>query len=112
MTTPSSERNTRARTPEEQRELMSNALVVNRSDSRCGACGEGANPNERTHSRILNWGDKGPGCGAVWTHVTSDYTNMELHVGRDPRWADLIWFEQWPHLEAPARGHDHQDTAA
>lgn len=58
-------------------------LVINPSHSWCGNCGKGANPRAERHDRILCYGDESgrPGCGAVWTHVTSDYQSIDrLHV--------------------------------
>lgn len=48
-------------------------LVINRSDSRCGSCGKSALPDEITHDTSPGYGDRPPGCGALFTHVTSEY---------------------------------------
>lgn len=49
-------------------------LHVGRSSSRCGACGKGADPHELRHRTILQYAPSpGPGCDAIFTHVSSDY---------------------------------------
>ena len=50
-------------------------LYVGRTSSTCGACGKGADPHELRHSTILRYapGDPGPGCGALFTDVASEY---------------------------------------
>lgn len=75
--------------------MLATALVVNRSDSRCGACGKGANPNDTKHTRILSWGDKGAGCDVTWTHVTSDYAGGGIEEAIQADWPHLVWFPQF-----------------
>lgn len=40
-------------------------LIVNNSDSRCANCGEGADPDEKTHKTVMGWGKPydHDGCG-------------------------------------------------
>jgi len=51
-------------------------LYINKSESRCGACGKGADPYEESHITLLGWfavNDKMKGCGATFDAVASDY---------------------------------------
>jgi hypothetical protein len=51
-------------------------LYINKSESRCGACNKGCDPNEESHITLLGWAavnDKMQGCGAEYTAVSSDY---------------------------------------
>ena len=52
-------------------------LYINVSDSRCGACGKNADPNENAH---LNERMAGEGCGAVYTGLASHYAGFERHL--------------------------------
>lgn len=71
------------------------ALIINRFDSKCGACGKGADPREEAHETQLGYGEHPPeGCGIRWRFVTSDYTNME--EGVSAMRPDLEWFARWP----------------
>lgn len=63
-------------------------LIINLSDSQCGACGKSADPYEDSHVSILGY-HPGPGCGAVYTHVTSHYMGVSERV-KEMR-PDLIW---------------------
>jgi hypothetical protein len=54
-------------------------LYINKSESRCGNCGKGADPYEESHITLLGWfatNDKMHGCGAVFDMVDSDYVGM------------------------------------
>lgn len=57
-------------------------LEVSGWSSRCGACRRGASPEEKAHDTIREYGpDNGkPGCGAVFTHITSEYTGIALRL--------------------------------
>jgi hypothetical protein len=66
-------------------------LVINRSDSKCGACGRGADPHERSHDTILEWGDKGAGCGVLWRHLDSDYRGAGIPEAAMAMRPDLTW---------------------
>lgn len=51
-------------------------LIIGDFYSRCGVCGDGADPTEREHRTVLGGspaGMTGPGvgCGVTWTHVTA-----------------------------------------
>jgi hypothetical protein len=47
-------------------------LWVDRSSSKCGACGKGASTRELTHQTVLGWApDQPPGCGARFTHIAA-----------------------------------------
>lgn len=49
-------------------------LHVGTWSSRCGVCGRGAFPNEKTHAKEAGYSkNRGSGCGAEWTHIASDY---------------------------------------
>ena len=62
-------------------------LVVNRSESYCLSCPReknGAIPWESGHHTYIGWHGSGPGCGELWTAVSSDYVggsfdNIEEH---------------------------------
>lgn len=47
------------------------ALVIGRSTSSCSACGRSTLPHGDRHDAVSGW-EARPGCGAVWTHVTTD----------------------------------------
>lgn len=49
-------------------------IIINRSESRCGNCGESASMEETGHYTILGYKNNGsPGCGEKWDSVSSDY---------------------------------------
>lgn len=52
-------------------------LHINRSDSRCGACGKNADPAENAHTMTTM---HGVGCGATYVAVSSNYFGMEDRV--------------------------------
>jgi hypothetical protein len=50
------------------------ALIIGRSMSRCSACGGNAIPgygDDIAHVMVSGY-SSAPGCGATWTHVTTD----------------------------------------
>jgi hypothetical protein len=57
---------------------MTATVIVGPSRSTCAECGRGADWRAKAHDTIVEYGpDTGkPGCGAVWTHVDSDYTDF------------------------------------
>ena len=67
-------------------------LYINRWDSRCGNCGWGADPCEKSHETLLpGYSSVHPeqGCGMVWTKVASDYAGMKAPLSA---WRpDLEW---------------------
>lgn len=56
-------------------------LIINRSDSECGACGQPATWSEDAHITRLGY-NPGEGCGAVWDAVSSNYFGMDEAVQR------------------------------
>jgi hypothetical protein len=70
-------------------------LIINRTDSRCGACGKACDPREKRHATILGYGpDNGkPGCGAVWTHATSHYVGLGIEQAARRMRPDLEWID-------------------
>lgn len=67
-------------------------LIVNRSESRCGDCGRGADPHELSHDTVLGYGGPyGPGCGVVWDSVASDYVGMHMQEITANMRPDLTW---------------------
>jgi hypothetical protein len=55
-------------------------LYINKSESRCGNCNVGCDPDEEYHMTAMGWhvwNDKIKGCGAKFTEVSSDYQGME-----------------------------------
>lgn len=60
-------------------------LIVDRFSSKCGVCGKGANPDEKTHETVLGYAPPemlGEGCGAEWTHIEADcvYPGIEKRL--------------------------------
>ena len=48
-------------------------IIINRSSSRCSACGKNADPVEKFHEMKTM---KGLGCGSQFVRVGSDYRNL------------------------------------
>lgn len=63
-------------------------LTINRFDSRCGSCRKSCDPYEEVHERPCGY-DQHPGCGARYTHLSSDYADLGPRC-REMR-PDLIW---------------------
>lgn len=67
-------------------------LVVGDWDSWCADCGKGADPDEKTHTRVLGhtWGETG--CGVTWTHVAQavDSSGSSRPIREEMR-PDLVW---------------------
>lgn len=77
-------------------------LFINRNDSKCGVCGKGALPYEKTHATIAayNQTENGkPGCGAEWTHISSYYGGDGIKLASMKLRPDLIWIDFWETLE-------------
>lgn len=54
-------------------------LYINKSESRCGACDGGADPDEESHITLLGWravNDNMKGCGAEFTELSTDYVGF------------------------------------
>lgn len=65
-------------------------LVINRIDAHCGACGRPARPDELAHLTGAGHHPQ-PGCGAEWTHLSTNYTGTGVEASvRDMR-PDLTW---------------------
>lgn len=57
--------------------LAMTLLIINRSDCKCDNCGKSANMYETGHFTQLGYVNNGsPGCGEIWTGVTSDYFHI------------------------------------
>lgn len=56
---------------------LTNTLIINRSESRCGVCGGPADPHEARHERPMGYQQK-PGCGAEYDSVTTHYAGLDL----------------------------------
>lgn len=69
-------------------------IFINLSSSRCGNCNGNADPHAVSHEVTGFFMDK-PGCGATYTHVSTDYMGMGSKE-KDMR-PDLIWIdpEDW-----------------
>ncbi len=65
-------------------EIGKHTLFINTWSSTCGNCGEGADPEERTHITCLGYGEQPPGCGVEWKYVSTNYSglNMENRLKR------------------------------
>lgn len=68
-------------------------LIINRSDSKCGNCGQGANPREIAHDTIIEYSPNTgrPGCKAKFTHVESHYVGLDMKTRCLEMRPDLIW---------------------
>jgi hypothetical protein len=59
--------------------LKMTTLYINKSESRCGNCGHGADPYEESHITLVGWAavnDRMQGCGETYTDVSTDYVNF------------------------------------
>lgn len=65
-------------------------LCISRSSSRCSACGRSALPHEPAHATPCGY-DNHSGCGATYTHVTSDCGGLD-QAAREMR-PDLPWID-------------------
>lgn len=70
-------------------------LTINRSESMCGACGRSCLPCEARHETPCGW-DQHAGCGATYTHVTTNYFGTE-EAARRMR-PDLVWLDLSPNI--------------
>lgn len=50
-------------------------LIINRTESVCGGCGQSCDPAEKSHETTLGWGpDNGSvGCGATYQFTVTEY---------------------------------------
>lgn len=67
-------------------------LVINRSDSSCGACKRSCMPYDISHETSSGW-DQHEGCGATFTHVTTHYMGTEIENAVKRMRPDLIWLD-------------------
>jgi len=65
-------------------------LYVNRNDSRCGECGKSAMPYQTVHDERFGY-NPGPGCGAVFTQIDSDYVGIYMQEWAEKNRPDLEW---------------------
>lgn len=65
-------------------------LQIGRTDSRCGACGKPALPYDERHTTPCGYAQQ-PGCGALWTHVTSVYVDPASEAAVREMRPDLIF---------------------
>jgi hypothetical protein len=76
--------------------LPDDTLVIDRTASYCANCGQDANPSEQGHETKIGYGPHGPGCGIVWTKVSSSYIgDAQKESVMDMR-PDLEWVDQFP----------------
>ena len=68
-------------------------LIIDRSDTKCGVCGESADYHDKSHGKMLGYAATNgrPGCGAVWTHVASNYVGLNMKELNKELRPDLIW---------------------
>lgn len=54
-------------------------LIMDRSSSICGNCGKECDPNEYTHTKIVdnNFENKKSGCGVRWKYLTTNSRTIE-----------------------------------
>jgi hypothetical protein len=74
-------------------------LIIDRVESMCDACGVNCDPHEKSHKTNLGWSPEvraQPGCGAVYTQVTSNYIGMD-DVIKAMR-PDLEWVSQFDRI--------------
>jgi hypothetical protein len=72
-------------------------LTINRSGSICGACNRSCDPHEERHETPCGW-DGHAGCGATYTHVTTNYIGTES-AARQMR-PDLTWLDPFADRKA------------
>jgi hypothetical protein len=88
----------RARAHWERLYRQKHMLFVNLSDSRCGNCGRGADPYEKSHTTLLGYGVKAgeTGCGIEWQYIASDYVGCHADEWAARERPDLEWVQMWP----------------
>lgn len=80
-------------------------IFINRSDSRCGDCGQNAFPSEEGHFSSPTYGDMArKGCGALWTHVSSSYSPLDEDIVKGARYGfdnlkDLPGLSYWDAMD-------------
>lgn len=55
-------------------------LIVGTWSSKCGNCGRGCDPSEKSHETLLGHGvEPGErGCGVIFEYISSEYTGLDL----------------------------------
>lgn len=66
-------------------------LIVNRSDSKCGNCGQPADLNEVHHDTVNRWGEISEGCHTRFVLVTSHYVGPGIKERIAQLRPDLTW---------------------
>ena len=70
------------------------AIVIGRSNSWCSACKRSALPDLKTHDVNVSCGYDGRyGCGATFTHVTTDCTGAGIELTTADMRKDLPWID-------------------
>lgn len=52
-------------------------IIVSRSYSKCGACGNETLPDAKRHDRVSGYSGGQPGCGARFTAITADANRLD-----------------------------------
>lgn len=54
-------------------------IIIDTWSSECGGCGKQADPDSKTHDKLLGWGKENgnPGCGIRYKYVASHYGGTE-----------------------------------
>lgn len=68
-------------------------LTINRFDSNCNNCLDGADPTEKEHNIVVGYSKREKGCGVKWTHVTSDYSGQTQKESVMKMRPDLTWID-------------------
>lgn len=86
----------------DEREKMRKTILIDRSSSECGGCGDPCLPSEKSHDTLAGYsakpGDKG--CGVVWEYVSSNYLDDSLHNAARRIKPDLQWWLYWDKTDA------------
>lgn len=82
-------------------------LFINRSDSRCGDCRRPADLSAKAHDEVIGY-VPGPGCGATFTSVSSDYSGMGIEDAAKAARPDLP-FLPFGETETPPSEPDFMD---
>lgn len=67
-------------------------LIIDRSASKCGACGRDANPHDEIHRDVIGYNPvPNGGCHVRWTQVSTFYTGAEQEAAVREMRPDLEW---------------------
>lgn len=75
-------------------------LYIDRSSSRCGACGKSCLPSEEAHSTPCGY-DQHEGCGARYTHLSSNCFGGGIEEAAQHMRPDLPWVTFWEATATP-----------